>query len=341
MLTESVPFNTGRFDPDIYRVSFDHYCHCLSELLQTVAQQGYQFTTVTPLTHERFLSRGAVEGKTLRDIFGWNLPFRIAALPPALRTLMTDAGLVDSCGEYLRSKVRIASIADDLFLHSSFPTNAADAVFFGPDTYRFARFIRHSLSDDIFFPVQKNVHKPMCILDIGCGSGAGGIVAVRSLPMGVSFDVTMNDINSTALDYTRINTTVAGISANLLHGDIFSTPAAEFDLIISNPPYMSDAAGRAYRDGGSRLGRELSVDITKYALEHLAPGGRLLLYTGVAMTGESDPFLAELLPILADGNCRWSYEEIDPDIFGEELEQALYLGSYRIAAVGLIATKHR
>jgi len=339
LLTESVARDTGRIDPDIYQVSFDYYCKCLSELLQVVAQQGYQFTTVTPLTHERFLARGAAEGKTLRDIFGWNLPFRMAALSPVLRTLMTDAGVVDSNGEYLRSKVRIASLGDDLFLHSSFPTNAADTVFFGPDTYRFARFIRHSLNDINFLSKQKNLDEPMRILDIGCGSGAGGIVAVRALPAEMPFNLTMNDINSTALDYTRINTTVANISASFLHGDIFSTPAAEFDLIISNPPYMRDAAGRTYRDGGARLGRELSVDIAKYALEHLAPGGRLLLYTGVVMTGESDPFLAELLPILADGNCRWSYEEIDPDIFGEELEQPLYMGAHRIAAVGLIAIK--
>lgn len=339
MLTESVALDTDRTNPDIYQVSFDYYCKCLTELLQLIAQQGYKFTTVTPLTHERFLTRSAAEGKTLRDIFGWNLPFKMAALPPALRKLMTDAGLLDSCGEYLRSKVRIASIADDLFLHSSFPTNAADAVFFGPDTYRFARFIRHSLNDASFLSTQKNIDKPLRILDIGCGSGAGGIVAARALPEGTRFDLTMNDINSTALNYARINTTVADIPAAYLHGDIFNTPAAEFDLIISNPPYMRDAAGRTYRDGGARLGRELSVDIVHYALQHLAPGGRLLLYTGVAMTGETDPFLAELLPILTEGNCRWAYEEIDPDIFGEELEQPLYVGSQRIAAVGLTVIK--
>src|SRR5690606_29841178 len=173
----------------VHQASFDYYCKCLTELLLVVAQQGYKFTTVTPLTHERFLTRSAAEGKTLRDIFGWNLPFKMAALPPALRKLMTDAGLLDSCGEYLRSKVRIASIADDLFLHSSFPTNAADAVFFGPDTYRFARFIRHSLNDASFLSTQKNIDKPLRILDIGCGSGAGGIVAARALPEGTRFDL--------------------------------------------------------------------------------------------------------------------------------------------------------
>ena len=156
----------------------------------------------------------------------------------------------------------------------------------------------------------------------------------------------MNDINPTALDYTRVNTTLANISTrllnnNLLFNDKFNTPTEIFDLIISNPPYMTDSAGRTYRDGGSRLGRALSVDIAQYAIKHLAPGGRLLLYTGVAMTDETDPFLAELLPILSAGNCRWSYEEIDPDVFGEELEQPAYTECYRIAAVGLIATKIR
>lgn len=331
---------------DRRRPAVDHYSTCLAKLLQVAALQSYQFITVTPATHDRFLARAPAEGKTLRGIFGWNLPFRKDALPDAFRNLLLNAGILKGSGDYLRSNVRIASIGEDLFLHSSFPTTAADAVFFGPDTYRFARLIRQSLNDGCFFSGLENKSKTIRILDIGCGSGAGGIVAVRALPTGMSFDVTMNDINATALDYTRVNASVAGIpvrtlNSNLLNGDIFSNPAATFDLIVSNPPYMKDTAGRTYRDGGSRLGRALSVDIAKYAIDHLAPGGRLLLYTGVAMTDENDPFLEELLPILFEGNCRWSYEEIDPDIFSEELEQPAYVASYRIAAVGLIATKMR
>lgn len=36
---------------------------------------------------------------------------------------------------------------------------------------------------------------------------------------------------------------------------------------------------------------------------------------------------------------RTSYDEIDPDVFGEELEQPAYAAAHRIAAVGLVVTR--
>ena len=41
----------------------------------------------------------------------------------------------------------------------------------------------------------------------------------------------------------------------------------------------------------------------------------------------------------ADRDVRWFYEEIDPDVFGEELETAAYSTVDRIAAVVLTARK--
>jgi len=35
----------------------------------------------------------------------------------------------------------------------------------------------------------------------------------------------------------------------------------------------------------------------------------------------------------------WTYEELDPDVFGEELERGVYTGADRIAAVTLTVTK--
>jgi len=81
------------------------------------------------------------------------------------------------------------------------------------------------------------------------------------------------------------------------------------------------------------------VRIAAESLKRLAPGGQLLLYTGVAMVDGEDPFLAELQPLLAAPGFDWSYAEIDPDVFGEELERPVYAHIDRIAAVGLIATR--
>lgn len=303
-------------------------------VLRQVAATGYRFTTVTPLTHQRVLARrGREPGATLRDIFGWNLSFEARAVPPALLADMERAGLVRHNGSLLRSTVRIASLGDDLFFHSAYPTVEENAVFFGPDTHRFARFIRDALAP-------RQTRQPLRVLDVGCGSGAGGIAVARALAaMGTPATVVMNDINPLALQYTAVNAEVAGIAVTLAQGDALSAVDGAFDLIVSNPPYLDDAAQRAYRHGGTRLGRALGVRIAAESLKRLAPGGQLLLYTGVAMVDGEDPFLAEVQPLLASPDFEWSYAEIDPDVFGEELERPVYAHIDRIAAVGLVATR--
>lgn len=90
---------------------------------------------------------------------------------------------------------------------------------------------------------------------------------------------------------------------------------------------------------GGDLGRALSVKIGTQALQRLRPGGRLILYTGVAMVHGVDPFIRDIEPFLGDAGCAYTYEEIDPDVFGEELARPVYQGVDRIAAVGLVAVK--
>ena len=322
----------------------------LTRLLREVAASGYRFITPTPLTHQRILARRARQVATSwRDVFGWNLPFSTALLTPSLLASMQAAGVVQQAGPLLRSGVRVASLDDDLFLHSAFPTTAEDAVFFGPDTYRFVRFIAQALEGapgaerSGVQPWLREPGAPLRILDIGCGSGAGGIGAARALVrLGIAAEriaLVMNDINPQALRFTAINAALAGLPVQTVGGDALSAVDGQFDLIISNPPYMDDGAQRAYRHGGARQGRALSVRIAMQALQRLAPGGRLLLYTGVAMVDEHDPFLEEVTPLLDGADCEWHYAEIDPDVFGEELEQPQYAQAERIAAVGLIATR--
>ena len=312
---------------------------CLAHVLQLATASGYRFITPTPLTHQRVLNNAARRPATsLRDIFGWNLPFAEDALSPNLFASMVSTGIAQPCGPLWRSDVRVASIDDALFLHSPFPTVQNEAVFFGPDTYRFVRFVRQSMH------LAPPLAKPggLRLLDVGCGSGAGGIFAAGLLARTASpVSLFCNDINPLALQYVAINAAQARRPVHLAPGDALSAVSGEFDLIISNPPYLNDPAQRAYRHGGGRLGSDLSLRIATQALGRLAPGGSLLLYTGVAMSGADDPFQAELLPVLAASGCDWSYEEIDPDVFGEELEQPDYAGAERIAAIGLVATRRR
>ena len=64
-----------------------------------------------------------------------------------------------------------------------------------------------------------------------------------------------------------------------------------------------------------------------------------MLYTGVAIAGAQDEFLEAIRPRL-DARCdHWSYEELDPDIFGGQLGEPGYEDVERIAAVWLHAIR--
>ncbi len=321
----------------------------LGELLAHLAASGYTFTTPTPLTHQRVLAhRKGYYAATLRDVFGWNLPFSAPGLaeqlPPRLVDKLRATGLLAAHGDYLKAAIRVSGLSGDLFVHSAFPTVQDDAVFFGPDTYRFARFIEQGLKQLAQPLSAKNQPlKVLRVLDVGCGSGAGGVAAARALAkaslVGQSIEVVMNDINPAALQCTAVNAAFAGLPVTLAEGDALAAVSGLFDVIVCNPPYLEDPARRAYRHGGAGLGRALGVRIASEALQRLAPGGHLLLYTGVAIADGVDAFLADMQPLLAESGCVWSYSEVDPDVFGEELEQPLYAQIDRIAAVGLMATR--
>lgn len=291
---------------------------------------GYQFTTVTPATHARVLARAPhAPAHGLRDVFGWSRPFAADTLTPRLLELMREAGVLATADQGSRATVRASTLGDGLYFHSAYPTSDEDAVFFGPDTYRFLAAIERALAT---LPAA-----PKRVADIGCGAGPAAIEIARRHPQAEVFAL---DINDAALALTRVNAEIAGIAnvraarSNLLDG-----VDGDFDLIVSNPPYLLDPAQRAYRHGGGRHGAGLSVAIAKAALARLRPGGRLLLYTGVAMTGPDDPFLAEIAPLLEQICWAWRYEEIDPDVFGEELMAPGYEDVERIRAVWLHAIR--
>ena len=303
----------------------------LQALLNYLRGEAYEFTAVTPLTHARVLAnRHAETGASLRDIFGWSMSFDGETLPTALLDSLVRGDLLErgAGGRYL-SRVRVASLDGDMFVHSAFPTVSPDAVFFGPDTYRFLNLVRNNLP-------ASHADTPLRIADVGCGSGAGGILAAR---LRVGARVTLNDINPLALRYARINALCAGLEVELALGDALSSTIGDFDVVLSNPPYLVDDAARAYRHGGDDLGRTLSVRIGSQAVQRLLPGGRLILYTGVAIVDGVDHFIKDMQPFLGQTGCTYTYSEIDQDVFGEELDRPVYRAADRVAAVGLVAVK--
>ena len=286
-----------------------------------LVHEGYEFVTVTPATHLRALRQRGSHAVDLRDVFGWNRPFDADLLSTRMLALLRAAGCVRADGRRLRSTVRFSTLDGRLFAHSAFPTVERDAVFFGPDSYRFAA------------AVQRHAPHSQRIVDVGCGSGVGGIVVASR-----ARQLVLADINERALWFARVNAALAGVSPQLVRSDVLDGVDGGIDLVIANPPYLRDGSGRLYRDGGGELGEGLGVRIVRDALQRLAPGGSLILYTGTPIVDGCDIFLRAAAPLLDRSHATVVYEELDPDVFSDELDDPDYVDVERIAAVLLRVT---
>lgn len=291
----------------------------LVELLRFLRLHGYRFTVSTPATHARVLAREFRDKPTHRDVFGWNRPFARDDLEPLLLGLLEEAGaLAEEPAGSFRSMIRVATLGDDLFAHSAFPTIDTDAVFFGPDTYRFVRFVKQHL------PASAG-H----VVDMGAGTGAGGIVVARLVR---SARITLVDVNRNALRFAKANAAASGLEVELVRsGEVPRGP----DLMIANPPYMMDDAARTYRDGGELLGGAVALDWLRQGLAKMQSGGTILLYTGAACVGGSFPLISALRQECGSRGAAISVEEIDTDVFGEELARPNYEQVERIAVFGI------
>ncbi|NIJ20224.1 hypothetical protein FHS95_001916 [Sphingomonas naasensis] len=313
----SISATTGAIDPGSLGP--------LGALLTLLKRKAYRFVTPTPATHARILARepGRIAAD-LRDVFGWSLPFAQDVIGEDLLRLLREADMVEDLPTGLaRARLRVSSLGEDLFLHSAYPTDTADSVFFGPDSYRFADLIGAELS-------ARPVRPGACIFDIGTGAGVGASVA-SSLSPGAS--IFMTDVNARALHFASINLAVAGRHALAVHLDGLRDIAVPVDLGLINPPYLMDADVRAYRDGGGQLGAEVALSLVGQCLDRLSPDGRIILYTGSAIVAGVDGLRNSLERLARANRCRLRYRELDPDVFGEELEGEAYRAVERIALV--------
>lgn len=135
---------------------------------------------------------------------------------------------------------------------------------------------------------------PLSILDLGTGSGAIALALATKYPAAM---VTAVDQSAEALSLARENAEALGLSGRItfIKSDWFSAleVTAAYQLIIANPPYLSEAEVRAAQpevrehepatalvagsDGLADLER-----IIKGAHAHLPSGGMLACETGIA-----------------------------------------------------------
>lgn len=305
----------------------DSVSQTLGRLIEALKARRYRFIVPTPETHARIVARPEWRLATnVRGVLGWNLPFRRDLVDDELWGLLREGGLLVETDEGWRSALRVASLGEHLYLHTSFPPEA-QSVFFGPDTYRFARFLSAKLG---------GVRDVAVLVELGAGAGAGAVVAAHEVR---ADRVILTDINPRALALARVNLERAGVAADFRCGDVLQAVPEFADLIIANPPFIAGGSGRIYSDGGDLHGAQASLEWAVAGAAKLNPGGRMVLYSGVAVIDGVDPLVDALQAALDPAIFDLTYEEIDPDIFGESLELEAYRDVERIAAVGAVITR--
>jgi methylase of polypeptide subunit release factors len=92
-----------------------------------------------------------------------------------------------------------------------------------------------------------------------------------------------------------VNAHAAGIRLHAVQCDSVRDIPPDIDPALANPPYIIDEDDRQYRDGGTMLGGALSLRAAEEVIPLLAPGGRLILYTGSAIVDRRDDWVRRFL----------------------------------------------
>ena len=144
--------------------------------------------------------------------------------------------------------------------------------------------------------IKENKEREMLsILDIGTGSGCIAISLAANLP---DSKVTALDISSEVLNVTKSNTSANNVKVSLIQGNILESLSdyvafekrltnQKFDIIVSNPPYVTFSEKELMEKNVLDYEPELAlfvkdkepliyyVAISRFAKQHLAPRGKL------------------------------------------------------------------
>ena len=166
----------------------------------------------------------------------------------------------------------------------------------------------------------KRSHRAWQIADVGTGSGILAICAAKHL---AAAEVTAVDISPGALAVARENAERHGVADRIafIESNLFAEvpPEAQFDFILSNPPYVRTAemaklppeVGQHEPHTALEAGPEgtdVIVPLLGQSLARLRPGGWLFC--------ELSPMIAENVRNLAQQQAGWELVNIHPDTAG-------------------------
>ena len=136
------------------------------------------------------------------------------------------------------------------------------------------------------------------VLDIGTGSGAIALALAKNRP---DWSVTAADISQDALDLSLENAYAQNLNLSFIKSDCFSEISSKYDIIVSNPPYISRAdeeeVGLNVLHSEPHLalfadeeGLAIYRRIAEESKDHLNDGGKIYLEIGYKQ-GQSVPAL--------------------------------------------------
>jgi release factor glutamine methyltransferase len=131
------------------------------------------------------------------------------------------------------------------------------------------------------------------VLDVGTGSGAIALAIASELP---GARVTASDVSPAALDVAWANAVALGLAVEMRQGDLLEGLGdRRFDLIVSNPPYVSEEEIEGLEPEVAvhepRLATVAGDGLDAYrrllpdARDHLADRGWLVLECGAGQSG--------------------------------------------------------
>ena len=158
------------------------------------------------------------------------------------------------------------------------------------------------------------------ICDVGTGSGAIAIAIAKHRPKTLgTLTVCATDFSRTALTVAEENAKIHSVDIQFVESDLLAAVSGPFDLIVSNPPYISATEYESLPNDvknyepklallAGATGTEMIERLLVEAYGKLKPGGRLLL--------EISPMIADRMSALFDGN--WTDVAVLNDAAGRQ-----------------------
>jgi release factor glutamine methyltransferase len=151
---------------------------------------------------------------------------------------------------------------------------------------------------------------PLCVADVGTGSGCLAVALARELPQA---RIVATDISPEALEVARHNATRHGVGdrIEMLRMDLLQSylraddgPGMLFDLIVSNPPYVGDAERASlprevaehephHALFAGENGLDFYPQLIAQAAKLLRPGGLFVVELGYGLAERVDALIAE------------------------------------------------